>query len=550
MPRVEADDGTTGGSRLHPRFGPNVKAMSAWTRWLVVTMTSVFLLGLLIALATPGPLLTIDDVAYLDMSRTIAGEGGAPMPAQSPYGVLYPVLLAPGWLLGFAGDGMITYARVVNALAGSATVPALYTLLRRLFCEMNERRALVATTVGTVLPAALLTSSIVWTERLLALLIVLALVALSYTFDATTSRAGWTAVGLAVLMFAAHPRLGVAAVVVVAVAVWRMQAQGRGTVARLVIAATVGLWCVEWLRRSLAHATFDNSGTYDVTDLASRRGMGEAVQMLQHGLGALTYMVLAGTGLAVWGVVTLARSRPNGWPVLAVGVSILVVAAWFLTGIPRADKWLHGRYVEVMAPVLVAVGIGHLHRLRARWAVVLLFGVPALGGVVAAWNGPGNTWASARSPVMMLGVDVGGAPYGNDIFEPGAAAAVAIVVGLAAWALGQWRIEAAGLLLVATCAWGAHSGLETLDQLYERTAAGEIDERLNPDLEVGELFTDVATVSPNLTNALAWHIGFDRSVIETSPQTTHVLVTPAATPPGGSRLVAEFSQGTLWELDR
>ena len=55
------------------------------------------------------------------------------MPAQSPYGVLYPVLLAPGWLLGFAGDGMITYARVVNALAGSATVPALYTLLRRLF---------------------------------------------------------------------------------------------------------------------------------------------------------------------------------------------------------------------------------------------------------------------------------------------------------------------------------------------------------------------------------------------------------------------------------
>ncbi len=524
--------------------------MSTWSRWLVVITGAVFLVGLVVARATPGPLLTVDDIAYLAMSRTIAGEGGAPMAAQPPYGVLYPTLLAPGWLLGLTGDGMITYARVVNALAGAATMPALYLLLRRLFCEMNERRALTAAIVGAVLPAALLTSSIVWTERLLALLIVLALLALTYAFNATNGRAAWTAVGLAVLMFAAHPRLGVAAVMVIAVAVWGIRPQGRETVARLVIAATVGLWSVEWLRRSLAHATFDNSGTYDVTDLASRRGPGEAVQMLQHGLGALTYMVLAGTGLAVWGAVVLARSKTAGWHALAVAAAVLAVAAWFLTGVPRADKWLHGRYIEVMAPVLVAAGISHLHQLRARWAAVLLLGVPVLGGVVAAWNGPGNTWASARSPVMMLGVEVGGAPYGNDIFEPGTAAAVAIVVGLAAWALARWRIEVAGLFLVATCVWGAHSGLETLDQLYEHTASAEADERLDPDLEVGELFVDVATVSPNLTNALAWRIGFDRSVTETSPQTTHMLVASAATPPSGSLPVAEFSQGTLWELER
>lgn len=524
--------------------------MSACSRWLVVITGAVFLVGLVVAHATPGPLLTIDDIAYLAMGRTVAGEGGAPMAAQPPYGSLYPVLLAPGWLLGLTGDGMITYARVVNALLGAATMPALYTLLRRLFSEMTERRALIAATVSTVLPAALLTSSIVWTERLLALLIVLALVALTYTFNATTSRAAWTAAGLAVLMFAAHPRLGVAAVTVIAVAVWLTRPQGRGTVARLAIAATVGLWSVEWLRRSLAYATFDNSGTYDVTDLASRRGPGEAVQMLQHGLGALTYMVLAGTGLAAWGSVVLARSKPNGWPALAVGAAVLAVAAWFLTGIPRADKWLHGRYIEVMAPVLVAVGISHLHQLRARSAAMLLIGVPALGGVVAAWNGPGNTWATARSPVMMLGVEVGGAPYGNDIFEPGTAAAVAIVVGLSAWVLARWRIEAAGLLLVATCAWGAHSGLETLDQLYEHTASAEADDRIDLNLEVGELYVDVASVSANLANALTWHIGFDRSVTETSPQTTHMLLASAATPPGGSVLVAEFSQGTLWELER
>lgn len=550
MPRVEANDGTTGGSRIHPRFGPNVGAMSAWTRSLVVTTSGVFLLGLVVALATPGPLLTIDDIAYVAMGRTIAGEGGAPMPAQSPYGVLYPALLAPGWLLGLEGDAMITYARVVNALAGAATVPALACLLRLWSPRVGERRILVAATVGAVLPAALLTSSIVWTERLLALLIVLALVALSRATDATNGRWSWAAAGVALLMFAAHPRLGLATVVVIAAAAWAMRAAGAAALARVVLAGAVGLAFVEWVRRVVATATFDDSGTYDAVDLASRRGIGEAVQMLQHGLGAVAYIVLAGTGIAVWGIAVSARSRPHGWYALAVGIAVLVVAAWFLTGVPRADKWLHGRYVEVMAPVAVAVGVAHLHQLRSRWAAVLLIAEPAAAGLVAAWNGPGDTWASARSPVMMLGVEVGGAPYGNDIFEPGAAAAVAVVVGVSAWALARWRIEAAGAFLVLACVWGAHSGLETLDQLYEFTASGEVDERLDPELEVGELFVDVASVSPNLTNALAWEVGFDRTVIAFSPQTTHVLLPSAATPPGGSTLVAEFSQGTLWDLDR
>ena len=33
---------------------------------------------------------------------------------------------------------------------------------------------------------------------------------------------------------------------------------------------------------------------------------------------------------------------------------------------------------------------------------VVLVGVPVLAGVYAAWNGPGNNWLGARSPVMML----------------------------------------------------------------------------------------------------------------------------------------------------
>ena len=74
----------------------------------------------------------------------------------------------------------------------------------------------------------------------------------------------------------------------------------------------------------------------------------------------------------------------------------------------------------------------------------------------------------------------------------------------------------------------------------------------SPDCEkaprIHELYVDIGTVSPNLTNALAWEVGFDRSVIAFTPETTHVLLASAATPPGRSTLVAEFSQGTLWAL--
>ena len=550
MPRVEAHDGSTGDSCIHLRFGPNVEPMSAWTRWLVGATSAVFVSGLVVALAPPGPLLTIDDIAYLAMGRTIAGEGGAPMPAQSPYGPLYPLLLAPGWLLGLEGDGMIAFARLVNALAGAATVPALASFLRRLFPEIDPRRVLVAALVGALLPAALLTASIVWTERLLSLLIVLVMVALFDALEAPSGRSALAATAAAVLLFAAHPRLGVSAVVVIAVSGWAVRGRGMAVMSAVVASGAVGLGCVEWFRRSLATATFDDPGIYGPLDLASRRGLGEGVQMLQLGLGALTYVVLAGTGLALWGIVVLARSRPKGWSVLAVGLGALVVAAWFLTGVPRADKWLHGRYVEVMAPMFVAVGVAQLHRLSRRGAALLLVGVPSLAGIVAAWNGPGDTWASARSPVMMLGVEVGGAPYGSDIFEPGAAAAVAIAVGLAAWALCRWRIEAAGLLLVGASLWGVHSGLETLRQLHEFTVSGEVDEGLDPSTDISELFVDVGGVSASLTNALVWEVGFDRSVTEQTPRTTHVLLAPDATPPLGATLVIEFRQGTLWELNR
>ncbi|MEM1335140.1 MAG: hypothetical protein AAGG08_16945, partial [Actinomycetota bacterium] len=238
-----------------------------------------------------------------------------------------------------------------------------------------------------------------------------------------------------------------------------------------------------------------------------------------------------------------------GWSLLLIGLAVLAIASWFITGIPRADKWFHGRYIEVMAPVVFAVGLVALHRLRSWSAIGVLFVMPVLAGIYAAWNGPGNNWLGARSPVMMLGAEVSGAPFGNRVFEPGAATSVAILVGLVAWAVARrWNVLPAAGLLVVVSILGAWSGDAALDNLFPGTAMGQVDAALPADEKIGEVWVDTSSVSPNLTNAIAWRVGFDNTTLVFTENTTHLLIPPGANAPGGAELVAEFGQGSLWRL--
>lgn len=517
-------------------------------RWVAGVSGVVFVVGFVVATATPGPLLSADDLANFGLAHALAGQGGVPMPAQAPYGLFYPLLLAPGWLVGFDEPGMLLWARGVNALAGALLVPVLYALVRRV-ADVGATSALAAAATAAMLPAGMLTGSLAWSERLLWLLVSVAALTMVVALERATVRSAAICVVAGIALFAGHPRLGVAALVVIAVGAGSVRSLGWERMTGLTVVGVAGVGLTEWVRRAVASAAFGDTGTYDVGDLASRRGFDDLVPaMPQHALGAITYLVLAGTLIATWGAVVLAGKRRT-WPILAMGVAILGVAAWFLTGIPRADRWLHGRYVEVLAPALVAVGLATLDRVRARVAIGLGVVIPIIAGVVAAWNGPGNTWAAPRSPVMMLGVEVSGAPYGGVVFEPGAAASVAIMAGLLAWFMARrFGVLAAAVVVVALALVGMHSGDATLDGLYANTPAAEVATNLPDDEVIDELFVDISRLSPNLSNALAWEVGFDRTVLEVTSVTTHRLTATDAEPPRDGVMVAEFAGGTLWRV--
>ncbi len=512
--------------------------------------------GAWLATTVPGPLLSADDVAYGAIGRALAGEGAASLGAQPPYGILYPVVLAPGWLLGLDEAGVLVWARVMNGILGAALIPILYHLVRRL-TGVGPGTALVAALVGASLPAHMATASIMWTERLLPLLVAGTVLALERLVERVSPGRVLAVVGLAVGLFATHPRTGLAAVILVVAAAWVTRREPR-LAASLAAVATAGFLFVTEIRGVVGGWAFDGDSLYDLGDLASRRGLDDIPDMAMRAGGTVAYLTLATAGLAVVGAVTLWRVRPIGPWVIAALAGIVAVAGWFLVGvdrfgdgIPRADAHLHGRYIEVFAPVLVAFGVAGLRRANRWVAIGALAGAPVVAGVWGAWAGAGDNWAKPRSPVMMLGVEAGGAPFGNDVFEPGAAASVAILVGVAFWLATRARRpnrrdRAFAAIGLVACGIGTASALESLDQLYDVAVAAQVETTFE-ELEVGEVAVDIGRVGPNVVAAIAWEIGFENVSTEVGPETTHRLTAPTTTPDLADP-VAEVGGATLWEL--
>jgi len=514
--------------------------------------------GAWIATSITGPLLAIDDLAYLSMGRTLAGGGASPLSAQPPYGVLYPALLAPGWLVGFDESQMIVFAQVVNALLGAALLPVLYVLLRRL-TDASGGRALAAAAIGASLPAALLTGSIVWTERLLPLLVALAVLALLRLADAPTSLRAVEVSLLAAALYATHPRTIVVAIVVIAAGMWIVAAsRDRVALTALWLSGHAGLALAELARRALASETFGAGATYDGADLASRRGLDDVPEMLVHATASVAYLALATAGFAVLGAIMLFRQPSAAAFYAAMFAATVAVAGWFLTGVGRGDAYLHGRYIEVLAPSLVALGIVGAHRLSLRVSMAALTLTVLAAGLVAAWAGPGNNWAGSRTPVMMLGVEVSGAPFGAMTFRPELATAVALVAGILILAAARGAAWMPALVAGAVIAVAVVSGAESIDSLRDNTTVGQVQAAMD-GVEVEELFIDSDRLPSTLVAAMAWEVGFDRTTTEISIDMTHLLLPTGAVPPPGSLLVSEIGVavdeagvktggGVLWQL--
>lgn len=562
------------------------------------TAVSALVIGWLASLVQ-GPLLVADDLAYIGLGRTLAGGGAVPLPAQPPYGLLYPLFLAPGALLGLDETMMHSWGRIVNAALGAAIIPVLYFLVRRI-TGASVGLALAASVIAAMLPAHVVGSSIVWSERLLALLFALAVLALlRYEQHPSKARALLLCL-VAIALYMGHPRLGICALVFL-LAIPGLWLAKRKTPEGLLYRNNIvfsflgllGLGVAEGLRRLVARVAFGSTGTYDVGDLASRRGLDELPEMLTRGTGTFAYLILATAGTAIVGVYALVCSRPDStqakasaprqsvvgqsierkprfafsqagmWAGVA-GLGVVVVAGWFLTGPMRADVFLHGRYIEVLAPTLVALGIAALASMRKRVAVMIVAPAIVASGVWASLAGGANNWENPRSPVMMLGVEAAGAPFGNSVFQPIAVAGVGLAVFALLCLLFSRPLLGLGVA-VLVLGIAIASTLTTLEALYETATLNDVEKSF-AEIEIERVAIDVRSLRPNLTGAVAYYVGFERASVDfdlselgepqpsadgnvgNQAEFTHLLRHFEAPAPTSARLEAVVRNANLWAL--
>ena len=526
--------------------GSSVHSVSSFRRLVAAVTATHFAVGFWVATSTPGPILSADDVAYLGLGRTLAGNGDVPLPIQPPYGLLYPSLLTPGWAAGFDESAMLTYGRLVNAGLGASLIPLLYLLLRRI-TDASRSTALVGAAVAASLPAAMLHSSIIWTETLLPVVLVLGLLALVRFHDRPTAVSASLVVVLSVAQVATHPRAMLAAMALVGAATWIAVRRRLVALICLIVAETLALYgMVEWGRRSVQQAAFGSTGLYDVGDLVERRGFDELPDMIILGVGTIAYLVLATAAIAIVGGISLWRGGVVGRTSLAAVGATVVMSGWFLTGVPRADRWLHGRYIEAVAAPLVAAGVARLTSLTPR-RMAAVAGLIVAAGLFAAWAGPGDNWSRPRSPVMMLGVEPGGAPFGAARFEPGAAALVAAAVFTLFWIVARRRPGLLLLVMVAVLVIASMSTVRTLDKLYSGSVAA--DARLVlADENVATLAIDPAVAS-GAWIAVAWQVGLEYAVVgSTEPDVTHLLLPVDEVGPVGAGEIGTVGPAVLYRL--
>jgi hypothetical protein len=358
---------------------------------LVVGYVLLVALRVAISLDRDGPTNFADETGYLANARVLSGGVAGQLSGAAFYRGGYSLLLPAYWL----GDGpQAEYRNVLatNALLSSLVFPLVHVLLVRVF-GVAGRTALVAAFLAALYPPLVVTTQFAWAESLLPVLVLLAAISLAGVVTASRPRAavGWAiACGCgAGALVTTHGRTAPLAVlllvVLLALAALRhdlVVSAAAGTVAAVAV-TVAGQRLNDWLSRT-SWGRLPGSDLERVLDNARDLGAVENVAAL--GMGQYWYVFVATFGLVVLGLVQVAAASRGTGRVAAVAVFLLgsVVGLAVLVGLylrppVRPDHVVYGRYLEILVPPLLALGLVRLWTTRFQRVALEL----AVGAAVA-----------------------------------------------------------------------------------------------------------------------------------------------------------------------
>ncbi|TDB77630.1 glycosyltransferase family 39 protein [Micromonospora sp. KC721] len=328
------------------------------------------------------PIAHTDEDSYLNTARALAGGPGGFSSENGPLRrVGYPMLIAPAFL----GDREFTdsyrLVHLINAMLNSLALPLAYLLGRRLFAPRRST-ALVAAAVAATLPATAFYAQVAMIDTVMAPLVLAWLLAVHRWLSRPTPLAAVAVGTLAGAFHLLHSR-GLVIVAVHVGLVLLLLVRRRATPAQ-VLAAVLPV---------LALALVNEAGIRLLGDRVYLLGNppgGGTLRAVASGPGLLRlsaavatqlwYLVVITFGLAgiAWAAAVREQFRPTWdaavrWTVgvaLVTSVGVAGGASVILAGITSKPlDAIYGRYVQMLAPFWLLVGVGVLLTVTGRVAL-------------------------------------------------------------------------------------------------------------------------------------------------------------------------------------
>jgi hypothetical protein len=436
-----------GGSQVSPK---------AWVRNRLIAGTlALFAARLILSVVRSGPLLVADEMGYLTNARVLAGGLAGQLYNAPFYRGGYSLPLWP--LLKLSSDPGVAYhlVLILNAALAASVFPLMYLLLTR-FAGVAPHIAIWAALVGATYPVLTVLSQVAMSENALFPLTCVWLIAFGGLLAARDLRGSllW-GVGLgasAAALWTVHGRMVTAVGLTALLVAWlgvRRRLHPAAVVAVLLVLAA-GLWAAHLLNTFLIDHNYGGSAANEATDRVSSLWHGHALlTTAANFVGQAWYLVVSTFGLAaVVFARVVARARGAGAggdqerlpPVIAILVALtvllLVISAAAFPVRTRPDMLIYGRYVEIVTPLLIALGLAMLagqriapRLFRPLLALALLSAVIVLIRATSADPGIPNRW------------NVAGLPFVTAQLGPAILIGAAFVAGAGAWLLGRVSVR-------------------------------------------------------------------------------------------------------------
>jgi len=340
----------------------------------LVAVAAVFAAGLqvVMSLGLPGPWVAPDELIYSELAKSL-GSGAWPAVREEVtwgYGVLYPLLISPGWAVFDDPSRAYVAAKVVNSvLLGSTAFPA-YFLARKFV----GARGAVAVAAFSVFVPSMLYSGTLLTEVALYPVFVLALLGITSAIRRPTRRNQLLAVGGIALACSAKPLsiilAGVYVLVVVHLAVldrrWGGAFRARVGAHRVALSTFVGLGALAVLAPTVLAGNPDAAlGVYGVV-LGNLDMSGTLVWSVRHLADLDLYIGLVPFAATL---ILLARSLAGkadrvtdefialaGWTIVCMVATVAAYASKPLAGgegYIATEARLHERNMFAVVPLLL-----------------------------------------------------------------------------------------------------------------------------------------------------------------------------------------------------